>query len=235
MEDNQPNFIRELLSAFRYPFSGDGAYVIVGGAVFFTLAAFASSFAGILGLLIQLAITGFIAAYARDVVQTTSMGDDRPPKWTDFSDWSEDLLVPALQFLFVGALAFGFMIFLEFKNPFSGVAGEIMPGIALGFGCIVFPILFLAVAMMDSVAAVLNPVPLVRAVSITLPTYLSTVIFFSLMFGLNVGVNALLDGLTKIPLLSSLVGGVLDLYVLVVAMRSVGLYYRYNHERLEWY
>ena len=197
--------------------------------------ALASGFAGIAGLIINLIIVGYLAAYAKDVVRTSAMGDDAPPPWADFSDWVEDALEPVLQFLFVWALAFGIFIFLEYKKPFQGIGATLAPLVAGGWGCLVFPILFLAVAMMDTVTAALNPVPLIRAIAATLPSYFLTVLFFALTIGVTIGIEMLLAFAGRIPVLPDLVDGFVNLYLLTVSMRGIGLYYRFNHEKLEWY
>lgn len=234
-EDVPAVFHRELISAFRYPLQGDGLYVIIIGAICFAVASLASGFAGIAGLIINLIIVGYLAAYAKDVVRTSAMGDDAPPPWADFSDWMEDVLEPVLQFLFVWALAFGCLIFLEYKKPFHGIGARLAPFVAGGWGCLVFPILFLAVAMMDTVTAALNPLPLVKAIAATLPSYFLTVLFFVLTIGVSIGIEMLLSFVGWIPILPDLVGGIVNLYLLTVAIRGIGLYYRFNHEKLGWY
>jgi hypothetical protein len=182
-----------------------------------------------------LIIAGYLAAYAKDVVRTSAMGEDEPPKWLDFSDWMADLVTPALEFLFVLGLSFGALIALQFKSPFHGQAHLAATLLAGAWGCLAFPILFLAVAMMDSVAAVLNPLPLLRAVGVTWRTYLLTCLFCILVVGLDWGVGAMQTAAAKVPVIPQLIGWLVMLYLFTTLMRGVGLFYRVNHERLGWY
>jgi len=231
----ESGFFRLLLTSFRYPFHGDGIFLIGGGAVFFTVADFVSAHASIMGLLVQIGITGYLAAYAKDVVRTSAMGEDRPPNWVDFSDWMEDIVVPALQFLLVLVLAFGLMVFLQFKQPFHGNLQKVALLIAAAWGCFTLPILFLAVAMTDSALAAFNPIPLMRAIVLALPNYILTCFFCALMLGLRFVVSVLQEYASRIPILPDLFGWLCILYLITTLMRGFGLLYRFNHDRLQWY
>lgn len=114
----QTGFFSSLLNSFRYPFNGDGAYLIIAGAVMFTIADFVSAHASLMAIFIQLAVSGYLAVYAKDVARTSAMGEEKPPRWADFSDWIHDLAVPALEIVVMLALSFGPLIFLQFKHPF---------------------------------------------------------------------------------------------------------------------
>jgi hypothetical protein len=231
----ESGFFRLLLTSFRYPFHGDGLFLIIGGAVFFTAADFVSTHASIMAIFIQAVVFGYLAAYAKDVVRTSAMGEDTPPGWADFSDWIEDILVPVFQFLLVLALSFGLLVFLQFKHPFNDNLERVALFAAGSWGCLILPILFLAVAMTDSSLAAINPVPLVRAVVLTLPNYLLTCLLFAAMLGLGFAVSVLQGFASRIPILPDLVGWVCVLYLITAIMRSFGLLYRLNHERLQWY
>ena len=232
---SESSFFRLLLTSSRYPFQGDGIFLIGGGAIFFAVADFVSSHASIMGWFIQIGVTGYLAAYSKDVVRTSAMGEDAPPGWVDFSDWMEDLVVPALQFLLVVVLAFGLLIFLQFKQPVQGNLQKIALLISVAWGCFALPILFLAVAMTDSALAAFNPIPLVRAVVLTLPSYILTSCFCALMLGLGFVVSLMQEYLSWIPILPDLIGWVCILYLITALMRSFGLLYRFSHERLQWY
>jgi hypothetical protein len=232
---DRSGFLPLLLTSFSYPFRGDGPYLIGGGAVFFTVADFVSAHASIMGLFIQIGIAGYLAAYAKDVVRTSAMGDDTPPSWMDFSDWVEDIVAPAFQFLLVLVLTFGAMVFLQFKQPFHGDMQKVALLFAAAWGCLSLPILMLAVAMTDSILAALNPIPLARAVWLTLRDYLLVCLLCALIIGLGVGASALENVAGFIPVLPNLAGWLAALYLITVLMRSLGLLYRHHHDRLQWY
>lgn len=230
-----PSFFGGLLGTFRYPFNGEGLYLIIGGAVFFTIADVVSRYASIMGILVQVVIVGFLATYAKDVVRTSAMGEERPPQWSDFSEGIQGIFAPFFELLIILAISFGPVIFLQFKHPFTPVQEHLF--LALGFiwGVVTLPILFLSVAMSDSITALLNPVPLIRAVWATLPSYLLTCCFFGLMLGISYIFNWLQQIIQGIPILPGFIEWLITLYLVTVIMRSFGLLYRFNHDRLQWY
>jgi hypothetical protein len=235
MDDTEPSFFRTLLSAFRYPLHGDGLYIIICGAVIFSIAGFVAAHASIIGLLIELGVVGYVATYMKDVVRTTAMGEDTPPNWADFSDWMEDLFEPAIQMLIVFAITFGPSIFFDYKMPFDGAWKIVAPTIADIWGCVAFPIVFLVVAMTDSVAAAFNPIPMLRAIGIAPGNYLLTILFCILVMAISSGTVWLIVYLGRIPILPGLIGWSLNLFCISIFMRGIGLFYRRNHEKLEWY
>jgi hypothetical protein len=228
-------FSKLLLTSFRYPFQGDGGYVMFAGGVFFTIADYVSAYASIMGILIQVVVTGYLAAYAKDVVRTSALGEDAPPGWVDLSDWMNDLVVPAWEFLVIVAFSFGPVIYFRFQHPASGMVGIVLWGSAAAWGCLTFPVLFLAMAVMDSLMAVLNPIPMLRAVWLTLPNYLLVCLLCALIVGLGVAASKLEDLARLIPILPHLLGRLASIYLITLLMRSFGLLYRHNHERLQWY
>lgn len=230
-----PSFVRQLSGTFRYPFQGDGPYVLGVGAVFFTMADYVSAYATILGILIQAGLVGYLAAYAKDVVRTSAMNEDYPPHWADFSDWINDLVVPALEMLAAITLSFGPAVFLSFKYPTLASPFSWWGLTAGAWGCFSLPVLFLALAMTDSILALLNPIPLVRAIWVTVPDYLLVCLFCALVFAIEVGLQALLTIANWIPILPHLISRLVSIYLLTVLMRSFGLLYRHHHDRLRWY
>jgi hypothetical protein len=232
---NDSGFFRLLLTSFRYPFQGNGLYLIGGGAVFFSVTDFVSAHANIMAIFIQIGISGYLASYVKDVVRTSAMGEDVPPSWVDFSDWVEDIVVPAFQFLLILVLAFGVMVYLQFRHPFQGHTQTVAILISAAWVCVLLPILLLGVAMTDSALAMFNPIPLMRAIWLTLPDYFMTCLFCALMIGLSLGLNILLAYGDHIPILPSLVSWFFNLYLITTLMRSFGLLYRFNHDRLQWY
>jgi len=231
----EPGFVRRLLSAFRYPLSGGGGFIITGGAVFFTVAEFIFAHVSFIGMVLQVGVLGYLAAFAKDVVRTSALGEQTPPGWTDFSDWPEDLVRPAAQFWVVMGLVLGPLIFLHFKHPLPGGTGRAALVIAGLWGVFAGPILFMAVAMTDSVAAAFNPVPLVRAAMLIFPYYLLTCGFFVGLAGAGVAVGASMARVGWIPILPGLVGWWLALYLMTVILRGFGLLYRCHHDELQWY
>ena len=143
-------------------------------------------------------------------------------------------MVPAFEFIFVTLLSFGALVFLAFKHP-SGASGTLLWLAAGAWGCLSLPIFFLAMAVTDSLLALLNPLPLLRAVWLTLPDYLLASLFCALIVGLSIGQATLEDWLSRIPILPHLLGWMLSIYLITVLMRCFGLLYCRHHDRLQWY
>ncbi len=228
------NFLRRLCAAFRYPVHGDGAYALLAGGVVFTVGDYLSACASIWGILIQIATTGYLAAFAKDIVRTSALGEEMPPGWLDFSGAWADLLAPAIEFLAVMAIAFGPLIYLSFKPPGPTIDGKIFWFAGGLWGCLTFPILFLAVAMMDSIRAIVNPIPLARAVWLTFPDYCQASLFGGLLIGSGTALHGLANTMNRVPVLPRLLGWFVCLYFLMVLMRGFGLLYRHHHDRLQW-
>lgn len=230
-----PAFYRQLAGAFRHPFQGDGLYVLFAGGVAFTIADYVSAYASVMGIMIQAAVAGYLMAYAKDVTRASAMGEEHPPGWADFSDWVSDLLAPALEGAIVVAVSFGGVIFLLFKHPPPTLAGQALWLAAGVWGCLSFPILFLALAMTDSLLALLNPIPLLQTVWLTLPHYLLVSLLCVLIIAAGMGAAKLEDLVSRIPIFPHFIGRLASIYLLTVLMRGIGLFYRHHHQRLQWY
>lgn len=152
------SYVWSLCMSFRYPFQGDGLYVLIVGDVMSTIVDYLSAYASIFEILIRAGIAGYFTAFAKDMVRMSAMGEDTSPNWADFSDWISDLLTTVIELLVVLAMSFGPLIFLLFKHPAATAAVKTLWLVAGTWGCLTFPILFLAVAMMDSIQAVINPI-----------------------------------------------------------------------------
>jgi hypothetical protein len=221
-----PAFASMLPGAFLYPWKGNGFILLVGGAVFFLLL----SFLPLVGLL----ITGYLFSYAKRIVAASANGEAAPPDWPDFTNWVDDILVPYFHLIALVALTFGpawvIAVFLPATTPYYW-ALVIATTVA---GAFLAPMGMLALAMFDTVTA-LNPMTLIWSIQRIPWHYLVAAIAFESVIGAYVFCEAFVGKVVPIPFLGSLVAGCLNLYLLAVAMRILGLLYWSKKEELGWF
>jgi hypothetical protein len=226
-------FGRQIGGAFGYPLQGDGLILLGAGAVFFFVVSFVAGYAFILGLLISLFAAGYLISYYQQILATSATGRDTMPDWPDFTNLG-DLLSPIIQFLGVFAVSFGPAIFL---NIFVATETSWRPwaiGAALGFGCVYFPMGFMAVALADSLAA-LNPLVIIPSILKIPGAYLLAILVLVAVLGASWVGNAILPRLLPIPIVPGVLGEFVGLYLMTVEMRLLGLLYRTKQNQLAWF
>ena len=236
----EQSFAARLGGAFLYPFKGDGVILLVSGTVFIAILnalSFFARFAFLYGLMVILLLTafatGYLIAYLQRILASSATGKEEMPDWPDFSEFG-DILSPFLQFL--GTLAACFLpalavwLFVARDNRWAGPA----QAAAVLFGCVYFPMAYLAVSLFDSLAAV-NPLLIIPSILRIPLQYLLTVLLLAGVLALRWEGTAFLENLLPIPILPSVVLGFAGLYLLTVEMRILGLLYLANKDRLGWF
>jgi hypothetical protein len=252
----EENFYKLLPGVFAYPFSGNGAVLLAAGTVVFLMLGNLSRlgrFVPIYGLIvgggIAVFVAGYVFSYCKSIVQSSAQGQDVPPDWPDFSDWTTEILQPCGQMFALLVLTFGpamVLAFMRFQYSLSryGAAGtapawfdeygDMLAYASMAAGALFAPMGMLMLAMFDSVAA-LNPIPIILSIlRIPLP-YLVAAGTFELVLAAYVTVDHLAHLMGVPSLLTSLVMGFMELYALSVGMRILGLLYRTHKERLGWF
>jgi hypothetical protein len=235
------SFAGRLGGAFLYPFKGNGVILLASGTIFYAIlnaASFFAQFAGIFGMAVVLLLTvfgaGYLICYLRRILTSSAIGQEEMPDWPDVSEFSEEILAPFLQLLgtvlacFLPALAVS--LFVPHGHPWAGPA----LAAAMLYGCVCFPMAFLAVSVFDSVAAV-NPLLVIPSILRIPLQYLLTVLLLGGVLALRWAGEALLDNLLPIPFLTRILLGFAGLYLLTVEMRILGLLYLANKDRLGWF
>jgi hypothetical protein len=221
-----PGFFASLPPAFLYPFQENGVILLIAGTAFFF----------ILGRLplIGLILTGYLFAYAKSIVTSTANGRKDPPDWPDFTDWKEDILFPYLQLLALVVLFFGPAFVIGLWRPGSETETRIVYFAALGFGALFAPMGMLAVAMFDTVT-VLNPIALTWSILRVPLHYLVAAAAFETVLLLYWFAAGALQALLPVPYLPELISSFLNLYVISVGMRILGLLYLTNQDKFGWF
>ncbi len=233
------SFYAQVPGAFGYPLRGDGLALLICGTLFFAVLNAFSGRAGVLGLLVAIFSGGYLFAFVQSVLVTSAQGAERTPSWPDFSNWWEDIIRPYLLFLGLFALCFGpaigFALVAADQAETSGQAawGPLAAAIGLGIaGALYLPMALLGVSMADGLAGV-NPL-LVMPSILRIPLEYGTVCGFLLLaLAVNYGGQWALN-LVRIPILTGLLSWFVFLYLLVVAMRLLGVMYWACRDRLAW-
>jgi FHA domain len=234
------SFARRLAGAFLYPFNGDGLLLLGAGTVFLSVIRIISTmagFAGFFGLVAVLMVgvfgSGYFVAYLKRILATSAAGEAAMPDWPDFSDLGADIVSPLLQFLgtalasFLPAVLLGMFVPDRAWGPLTVEAG-------LLFGCVYFPMAFLAVTIFDSVFAV-NPLLILTSIARIPLHYLLTVALLGAVLALRRTADHLLQTLLPIPILPTAISSLLGLYLLTVDLRILGLLYLSKKDRLGWF
>jgi hypothetical protein len=236
-----PRFFSVFPGAFTYPLKGNGPWVMAGGAVFFSFLAFlrAYSFLLFLAVIPFLLSVGYLFLYVKNLIVTSSQGDENPPAWPDFTDWG-DVIVGAVQSggLFVICLGPAWFAFGQALTEHS-IGGQwpvgtlVVAGILALIGLAYLPMALLGLAMADSLAG-LNPLLIVPSMFRVPAEYLVTCCVIAAVLIVQVAAEI---GLRRVPVpvLPALVSWFITLYFYFVAARLLGLLYFTSHDRLKWF
>lgn len=234
-------FYGQLPAAFLYPFKGSGVLVLLVATVVFTALKFVST--GIFGILLQIAVLGYLFSYLQTIIHATAAEEKEIPGLPG----GEDVFGAFFQLLGSILMSFGPLIALGAARLLFDVP---VPGPALMaavlFGCLYFPMAFLAVAMKDSVLAA-NPLIVLPAILKVPGEYLLTVVLLALVFGFRSLGDLTMDTLFAASLTSKSMSTFLlmaaargfwafvSLYLLTVMMRILGLLYLTRKHKLAWF
>ena len=114
------------------------------------------------------------------------------------------------------------------------------PAVAIGgiiaaiYGCLYFPMAFLAVAMFDSVGGV-SPTLVIPSMGRVLGRYIIACTVLAIAFGANQGLAMVLERLIQIPVPPGAIASCFGLYFLLGEGRILGLLYWTSSSKLGWF
>lgn len=243
-------FWEDLLRSFAFPLDASNlvTYLILG------IAPFVSWCIPMAGPFLALVVHLYIAAFCMEIVRETAAGEDRLPE-TVWMTSALDLVRPLFHFLGATALAMlpAIICILATIEPGSGVMAVIrhftrapeMPAVQVlaAAGLLFWPVIVLAVAIGGSFNG-LWPHIVVRTALCAPGAYLAicgTLLIAAaiwilpstpLFSELYVKATQLLG--RRGPLVVSLPQDLISLYGMIVAMRTIGLYYRHYKHKFPW-
>src|SRR6266568_1886274 len=200
----------------------------------------------IFGLILQVCAGGYLFTYLQSIVHSTTAEDREMPDLPGMSNFLDDILLPFFRLLGLVLFCFGPAIGLAIWVATSGqsAAGPAVIAAAV-FGGLYFPMAFLAVAILDSVAAA-NPLVIVPSIVKVPLEYLLTLCLLAAV----IAFRALGDFLVRVlfpkgftthsmgelftMLSAQAFWGFTSFYLLVVAVHILGLLYVTKKNKLGW-
>jgi len=223
-----------------YPFRGSGILVLVVATLIITLLQIISM--GWISILAKILAYGYLFSYMQNIIFATASEEAEMPELPGL----DDLFGACFRLVGTVLISFGLALGL-FIAKWNGVDMPTMAIIvSLIFGCLYFPMAFLAVAMKDTALAA-NPLIVVPAILKVPFEYLVTVILMAGIFGLNqlgnimasvaIGVSFATKDMSTLFIAFGIraVWSFVSVYLLTVNMRILGLLYLTKKDKLAWF
>jgi hypothetical protein len=230
----KPKFFRVLPGAFLYPFK-EGILALVVGSIIYALFSVAlEMMGGMFAIGLVIFFYGYFFSYLQNVIQATATGETFV-EWPTPTDFIGDIIVPFFQLLVCVLVSFapaiGLFVWAGLSgNPVIAIGGVI----AILYGCLYFPMAFLAVAMFDSVAAV-SPTLIIPSIGKVFGRYIVACIVLTIALGVKLGLAIALEFLIQAPILPGAIASCFGLYFLLVEGRILGLLYWTSSSKLGWF
>jgi hypothetical protein len=258
-------FYARLPGAFVYPFRGSGVLVLMVGTFLLAVvnagggmgsfgmrSRMGPGFRGGMsfgwwGLMARIVVVGYLFTYMQSVIHSTAVGEEEMPPLPGMTNFWEDIILPCLQMIGLTLISFAPAIGMALWVVATAQESMGVPLVSVfALGCLYFPMAFLAVALLDSVAAA-NPLQVIPSIFKVPLEYLVAVVALAVVLGIRaLGDFALLElfprGLathstTKLleMFAAQIFWSLVSLYLLTVGMRILGLLYVAKKDTLGWY
>jgi hypothetical protein len=175
-------FYVRLPGAFVFPFRGSGFLALIVVTILLSAIKLAGSMGGLglgggLGfgfgsglsiswwkLMAQAIVLGYLFTYMQSVIHSTAVGQEEMPPMPGWTNFWEDIILPCLQMLGLTFICFAPAIGVDIWVVATAQesAGVLLVSV-FAFCCLYFPMAFLSVAMLDSVAAA-NPLQVIPSI-----------------------------------------------------------------------
>jgi hypothetical protein len=242
----QRSFFKELPRAFAYPFRGRGVMILIVATIVIAALDFFRRMLGFVGFFVGwsvgVVVIGYLFAYAQNIINCSAVGEDRLPDLPAL----DEILGGFFSLVGVVLISFGPAIVVAYlaiahEMPSAGIA--LIPAIV--FGCLYFPMAFLAVAIKDTVMAS-NPLVVVPSILRVPLEYIITVLLIGGVFAIRWtgdAVSGMMGGeafrTTSIGYMLLLFGlrafwAFISVYLLTVTMRVLGVLYLTKSDRIGW-
>ncbi|MFH0953246.1 MAG: hypothetical protein V1873_02840 [Verrucomicrobiota bacterium] len=225
------DFFAQVPRAFAYPFKGAGAILLITGALFFWFLKFASF--SMFAIFTALFASGYLSAYMLRIINATADGNEELPDWPSFTDLWQDVVQPYFLILGVNLFCFSPAILYFIVSMYYKVMNPWIFLVLLGLGVFYLPMGLLGAAIFDSTAG-LNPRRIVPSIFKTFGAYLVACAVMAVVAVLRIVAVKLLP-LIPVPVVGSVIEGILSFYFLAVEMRILGLLYRTHEKKLGWF
>jgi hypothetical protein len=240
------SFFARLPGAFVYPFRGSGLLVLIATTFVLALLDFLGSWW--LFFILKIIAYGYLFSFMQNLIHATANEEEQMPDLPGF----DDVLGGAWRLTVTVLVSFGVPIVLSLLQTFSVLAESKMeiPTSAIiatrVLGYLYFPMAFLAVAMKDTALAV-NPLVVIPAILKVPLEYLVTTLVVIGIFALRESGGAA-AGFASSAVYSTrdmstmfmafglrAIWALVSVYLLTVSMRTLGLLYVTNKQKIGWF
>jgi hypothetical protein len=249
----EKGFFERLSGAFAYPLRGGGLFIVLAGIIIFAMVELGLILIRvntlrtvIFGCIMDICAGGYLFTYLQSILHSTAAEDKELPDLPGISNFADDVVFPFFRLVAIGLLCLGPALgtgiwFAATKQPAAAYA-FLAAGV---FGAIHFPMAFLAVAILDSLAAV-NPIVVVSSILKVPGEYLVALLALGVAVAVDVGGDLAIaagfpDGWQTISMgvLFAMIGAkvflsFLTMYLLLVAIHVLGLVFAARKETLGW-
>jgi hypothetical protein len=246
-------FFARLPDAFVYPLRGTGVFTILIGVLVLAALKLVVVMMALrtirtigFGTILGICAVGYLFTYLQTILHSTAAEDRELPDLPGLGNFLEDVLMPFFRFL--GLAVFCFVPAIAISVWFGLTLQPLLVPVliaAVFFGYLYFPMAFLAVATLDSIAA-LNPLVVIPSIFKAPLEYLVTLIFLFFASGVRFGGNFALAvavpeqwstrsmGELFLLIVGNVVLSFVSMYLLVVNTRVLGLIFVTKREKLGW-
>jgi hypothetical protein len=234
-------FFARFPSAFVYPFRGSGVLMLIISTI---VLSFAESLTGAwMSIPIMIAAYGYIFSFMQNIIHATANEEAEMPGLPGFDDVFGGAFRLAAVVLICFALPITFAV-LKFFDVMEVSGSALIATMVLG--CLYFPMAFLAVAMKDTALAA-NPLVVIPAILKVPLGYLVTSMvvigilamrqFGGALAGVAQGESYHTRDMSTMFLAFGLraIWSLFSVYLLTVSMRTLGLLYVTNKQKIGWF
>lgn len=253
-EKRPVTFGMAMKDVFHYPFRAAGVGMLVLGTIFFYGIRLTTAFNlfPVIALVVGVLVTGYFSNWWMEICRRSAVWEDEPPDFPDPTMWTELLadwakIVAAQIAAFLPMIALTIYLFasgmIDLEAGPEAIAawdpGQIvLVGAALVvfglFGLAYYPMALMANALLHTWTAAFNPFFVIRSIARIPAAYLAVVGVSAAIWIAAFVTEALIEAQGIV-----LVGGILitfvEMYVMVVQMRMLGLLFGRNQGRLGWF
>lgn len=229
------SFYAGIPGAFVYPFKGAGIIILICATVAFSAMNYT-------GILIKIALYGFVFLFMQNILHTTTSDEEEPLGFPDPSSLGGAALQLAGTIVASFWLTIALIVarYYDMPIPVEAIIASVI------LGAFYFPMALLAVAMKDSVMAG-NPLIVIPAMMKAPVQYLVTAILMLSVFGVRRLGGILSGGAGTISMTTKdmsvlfisfgvqAIWALISVYLLTVTMRILGLYYNSAKDKLGWF
>ncbi len=219
--ESTESFYLLVWGSFAHPLRGKGLLVLLVGTFLFIVMSFAMNAPFFLGWFAAVFAFGYMSNYMMEVLLNSASGEEGLPGFPGYEDFFSSAVQPLM--LVGGSALFCFL-------PALAVYNSDIESLPLLVGCIfigafLLPSSLILITLTQSLMC-LNPLSMIRIITTTFKDYIFAVL---MLFGI-VGASVLIE--MPVTLIGVLVEVFIQLYLLVVAMKIIGLICYCNSEKL---